>query len=162
MMDIQNKIFVIRGMRVMLDVDLAELYGIETKRLNEAVKRNSDRFPPDFAFRLEKQEVINLRSQIATTSKNNYLYYLPYVFTENGVAMLSSVLHSPQAIQVNIAIMRLFTQLRSYLLLESKLDQRISNLEKGTDKMFRIVFERLDALEEAPVEPKKKKIGLKN
>ena len=161
-MDIQNKIFVIRGMRVMLDVDLAELYGIETKRLNEAVKRNSDRFPPDFAFRLEKQEVINLRSQIATTSKNNYLYYLPYVFTENGVAMLSSVLHSPQAIQVNIAIMRLFTQLRSYLLLESKLDQRISNLEKGTDKMFRIVFERLDALEEAPVEPKKKKIGLKN
>lgn len=161
-MDLQNKIFVIRGIRVMLDVDLAELYGIETKRLNEAVKRNSDRFPPDFAFRLEKQEVINLRSQIATTPKNNYLYYLPYAFTENGVAMLSSVLHSSQAIQVNIAIMRLFTQLRSYLLLESKLDQRISNLEKGTDKMFRIVFERLDALEEAPVEPKKKKIGLKN
>ncbi len=161
-MDIQNKIYVIRGMRVMLDSDLAKLYGIETKRLNEAVKRNPDRFPFDFAFKLEKQEVVSLRSQSATMVNEDYLRYPPYVFTENGVAMLSSVLHSPQAIQVNIAIMRLFTQLRSYLLLESKLDQRITNLEEGTNKMFRIVFERLDTLDEAPVETKRKKIGLKN
>lgn len=161
-MDIQNKIFVIRGMRVMLDSDLAKLYGIETKRLNEAVRRNIERFPPDFEFRLEKQDVADLRSQYATLVNEDYLRYLPFVFTENGVAMLSSVLHSPQAIQVNIAIMRLFTQLRSYLLLENKLDQRITNLEEGTNKMFRIVFERLDALEEAPVDSKKKKIGLKN
>lgn len=146
----------------MMDVDLAELYGIETKVLNQAVKRNLERFPEDFMFRLEKQEVVAIWSQSVTISSKNYLHYLPYAFTENGVAMLSSVLHSPQAIQVNIAIMRLFTQLRSYLLLENKLDQRITNLEEGTNKMFRIVFERLDALDEAPVDTKKKKIGLKN
>ena len=146
----------------MLDSDLAELYGIETKVLNQSVKRNIERFPLDLMFRLEKQEVAALWSQSVTIASKNYLHYLPYVFTENGVAMLSSVLHSPRAIQVNIAIMRLFTQLRSYLLIESKLDQRISNLEEGTNKMFRVVFERLDALEEAPVVDKKKKIGLKD
>lgn len=161
--EIETKIFLIRGMKVMLDADPAELYGIETKRLNEAVRRNSERFPEDFAFQLEKQELVVLRSQSATLDNNIYFKYRPYVFTENGVAMLSTVLNSPQAIQVNIAIMRVFTKLRSFLLLEDQMNTRISNLENGTNKMFKVVFERLDSLEELPVnETKKKKIGLKD
>ncbi len=102
--EIEHKIFLIRGLKVMLDSDLAELYGIETKRLNEAVRRNNERFPEDFAFQLNIQELEHLRSQIATLGLRYQTKYNPVAFTENGVAMLSSVLNSSQAIQVNIAL----------------------------------------------------------
>ena len=160
---IEDMIYVIRGIRVMLDTDLAKLYGVELKRLNEQVKRNIERFPEDFMFQLTSQEHENLRSQIATFRiAVGARKYRPYVFSENGVAMLSSVLNSPEAIQVNIAIMRIFTKLRSFLLLEQEMMDKINQLEIGTTKMFRIVFERLDNLEEqVPTHsPERKKIGL--
>lgn len=157
-------IFVIRGHKVMLDSDLAKLYGVETKRLNEAVKRNIERFPEDFMFQLTSEEIEVLRSQIATFK---YLIsgrkYSPHVFTETGVAMLSSVLTSDRAAQVNISIMRTFVKLRSFLAFDSTLSDRVGKLEKGTNQLFKIVFERLDDLEETlPEHPKdRKKIGIK-
>ena len=129
----------------MLDSDLAELYGVTTKRLNEQVKRNLDRFPDDFMIVPSSGELDDLRSQIATansaTSWNHKRRSTPYLFTENGVAVLSTVLTSKQAIQVNIAIMRTFTKLRSFLAMESSTNERLDKLEKGTHKLFKIVFE---------------------
>lgn len=115
--EIKSKIYNIRGMQVMLDKDLAELYGVEVKRLNEAVKRNIERFPDDFMFQLNKDEYELLRSQFATlkTGRGEHSKYFPYVFTEQGVAMLSGVLRSPTAVQVNIRIMRTFVAVRQYL-----------------------------------------------
>lgn len=115
--ELKNRIHVIRGQQVMLDKDLAELYGVEVKRLNEAVKRNIERFPEDFMFQLTVSEYDSLRSQIATlkTGRGEHSKYLPYVFTEQGVAMLSSVLRSKTAIEVNIRIMRAFVAIRKYL-----------------------------------------------
>ena len=164
---IEKMIYHLRGQKVMLDSDLAELYGVETKRLNEQVRRNIERFPEDFMFECTFEELDVLRSQIATANAPTIWNYkrrvMPMVFTENGVAMLSSVLNSSQAIQVNIAIMRIFTRLKSFLLLEKDLGQRMDNLERGTHKMFKNVFERLDEYEEL-VTPKlpgnRKKIGL--
>ncbi|MBK22855.1 MAG: DNA-binding protein [Halobacteriovorax sp.] len=151
-------IYVIRGQRVMLDSDLAILYGVETKRINEQVKRNRERFPCDFMFQLCKEEYEVLKSQIATSKKGSGgKQKMPYVFTENGVAMLSSVLRSKRAIEVNITIMRTFTRLRSFLAME--------NSSEGTEKLFKIVFERLDDLEDRitpNLSPKRRKIGLKN
>lgn len=157
--------------KVMLDTDLAELYGVEVKRLNEQVKRNMDRFPDDFMFQCNSDELKSLRSQIATANPSTTWNYkrraLPFLFTENGVAMLSSVLSSQQAIQVNIAIMRIFTKLRSFLLLEKNLSDRISSLEENTTVLFKVVFERLDHHERSLVKrpslkPDRKKIGLKS
>jgi hypothetical protein len=146
---IQNMIYVIRGQRVMLDSDLAKLYGVETKRINEQVKRNMERFPEDFMFNLTSDEYEILRSQIATSSsKHGGRRYQPLVFTENGVAMLSTVLNSKKAIQVNIAIMRIFTKLRSFLVLEKELVNRMGNLEKNTAEVFKVVFEKLDVLDQ--------------
>ena len=153
----------------MPDSDLAKLYGVETKRLKEQVKRNKDRFPSDFLIEPDFSELADLRSQIATlgapNTENYSLKYTPYLFTENGVAMLSSVLQSKQAIQVNIAIMRTFTKLRSFLAMENSIEERVTNLEKGTHKLFKIVFERLDTVEDL-VTPKlpsnRKKIGLRH
>jgi len=163
---IETKIYTIRGQKVMLDSDLAKLYGVETKRLNEQVKRNITRFPADFMFQLTAEEVENQRSQFATFEGEVLKRkYLPFVFTENGVAMLSSVLHSEQAITVNIAIMRIFTKLRSFLFLEKSRDDRIDKLEDGTNYLFKIVFERLDSIEEiiGPRLPaNRRKIGLKS
>lgn len=145
----------------MLDFDLAELYGVELKRLNEQVKRNPERFPGDFMFRLTPEDFGYLRSkneQQNLTSRSAH-----FAFTENGVAMLSSVLNSSEAIQVNIAIMRIFTELRNFQILEHHLDGKISKLEDGTKKMFRIVFERLDSIEndyEDPDKRSKRRIGL--
>ena len=159
---IEQMIFVIRGQKVMLDKDLAELYGVETKRLNEQVKRNLDRFPDDFMFQLAHQEFDALEASRPTYGKQKYR---PYVFTENGVAMLSSVLNSKQAIQVNISIMRIFTKLRSFLLLEQNLNDRINKLEKTTTEIFQIVFQRLDSIDEnitPKLAPNRKKIGLNN
>jgi hypothetical protein len=163
---IEKMIYLIRGQKVMLDSDLAELYGVETKRLNEQVKRNSERFPEDFMFQLTLEEYQSLKSQFATSKiERGGRRYQPLVFTENGVAMLSSVLNSAQAIQVNISIMRIFTKLRSFLFLEKNLSERIDKLEAGTSKIFKIVFERLDSMEDQ-ITPKlpanRKKIGFKS
>jgi hypothetical protein len=168
--EIEKMIFTIRGQRVMLDSDLAKLYGVEVKRLNEQVKRNMDRFPTDFMFQCNSSDLENLRSQIATTKQTSNWNFmrreLPYVFTENGVAMLSSVLHSKQAVQINIGIMRIFTKLRSYLLLEKEINHNIQRLEQDVSEVFKVVFQRLDGLEEIvhPIHThmgKKKKIGIK-
>jgi hypothetical protein len=157
-------IYVIRGQKVILDSDLAELYEVETRSLNQAVKRNIDRFPSDFMFQLSNQEFTDLRSQFVifnVTVKGRK--YRPFVFTEQGVAMLSSVLKSKRAVLVNISIMRTFVKIRTLLNSDETLSGRLRKIEKGTDVMFRVVFERLDKLEsEAPILPKsRKRIGLK-
>lgn len=160
---IEKMIYVIRDQRVMLDSDLAELYGVEVRSLNQAVKRNLNRFPDDFMFQISSEEKDDLSSKFSTFKKSlSSRKYLPYVFTENGVAMLSSVLKSDQAVQVNISIMRIFTRLRSFLLLEQNLSERMDELELQTSQAFRVVFEKLDDLEKATptLKPQRKKIGL--
>ncbi len=164
---IETKIYFIRGIKVMLDSDLAELYGVPTKALNQAVKRNSNRFPEDFMFKPNNEELVELRSQIVTANQVTYWnvnQFKPNLFSENGVAMLSSVINSEKAILVNIAIMRIFTKLRSFLMLESELRKDMKELKQGTDKLFKVVFERMDEVENEirpKLEPKRKKIGLK-
>lgn len=139
---VAHKIYVFRGKKVMMDRDLARLYGVETKRLNEAVRRNMERFPEDFMFQLSKQETENLRSQFATSSWGGRRYGL-LAFTEQGVAMLSSVLHSERAILVNIHIMRAFAYLREATLDMRELRLKIENLEKHYDEQFKIIFDAL-------------------
>ena len=138
--NIEPLIKIIRGQQVMLDRDLATLYGVETKRLNEQVKRNIKRFPEDFMFQLTKDEC--LRSQIATLNegRGQHLKYMPYVFTENGVAMLSSVLRSDTAIEVNIRIMRAFTSMRHFLQNNAEVFQRLFLLEYHQLEMQHIYF----------------------
>ncbi|WP_118194271.1 ORF6N domain-containing protein [Albibacterium indicum] len=160
-----SKIYYIRGQKVMLDSDLAELYGVETRRLNEQVNRNKDRFPEDFMFRLNEEEFQTLMSQIAT-SKRGGRRKLPYVFTEHGVLMLSSVLNSKQAIEVNIQIMRIFTKIRQMLAdnTEIRLEvERIKNKLENQDKNMEIVFKYLDELLEKSNKPSppRKRIGFK-
>lgn len=160
-LQIENMIYIIRGQKVMLDSDLAKLYGVETKRLKEQVKRNIERFPEDFMFELTKEELRHFGKSFKDSVRPKYA---SFVFTENGVAMLSSVLNSPAAIQINIAIMRTFTKLRSFLAMEASLNERMDKLEKSSTKLFKIVFERLDSIEEtmAPrLHSNRKKIGLK-
>ena len=157
---IEKKIYVIRGERVMLDSDIAELYGVETKRLNEQVRRNISRFPEDFLFTLTPSEYAVLKSQIATSKTGRGgKQKQPLVFTENGVTMLSSVLSSERAIQVNITIMRTFTTLRSYLSLDSK---QSSEFEEETNHLFKLVFKKLDGIEKIlkpRLDPERKRIG---
>ena len=142
----------------MLDRDLAALYGVETKRLKEQVKRNIERFPEDFMFELSKSEFANWRSQFATSKRDKIgLRYSPMAFTEQGVAMLSSVLRSKIAVQVNIQIMRAFTKMRQLIFDNAELRREIENLRADTDGKFRVVFETLDQL--LTVESKPKKIG---
>ncbi len=159
---IENKIYLIRGHKVMLDSDLARLYGVAPKRLNEQVKRNKKRFPPDFIFQLTKEEDESLRSQFATlkSGRGKHRKYLPYVFTEQGVAMLSSVLNSERAIQVNIEIMRTFTKLRTMLAEHKDLKRKLAALEKKYDKQFKIVFEAIYELMGPPAK-KKPNIGFR-
>ena len=152
---IASKIYLIRGQKVMLDRDLAELYGVQTKVLKQAVRRNIDRFPPDFMFEINKNEMENLRSQIVTSSWGG-LRYLPMAFTEQGVAMLSSVLNSDRAIQVNIQIMRTFTRLRNMLAAHKDLKRKIEAMEKKYDENFQIVFEAIKQLLDEEVKPIKK------
>ncbi|RJQ48975.1 MAG: ORF6N domain-containing protein [Nitrospiraceae bacterium] len=154
---VESKILFIRGKKVMLDKDLAALYGVETKMLNRAVKRNWERFPDDFLFQLTKEEVENLRFHFGTSSWGGQRY-LPYVFTENGIAMLSSVLTSKRAVQVNIQIMRTFTKIREMLASNTELAKKIEALEKKYDAQFKIVFDAIRQLI-TPPEAKKKKIG---
>ena len=152
---IASKIYLIRGIKVMLDRDLAELYGVETKRLKEQVRRNIERFPEDFMFELTKDEIKNLRSQFATSSWGG-ARYLPMAFSEHGVLMLSSVLNSERAVQVNIQIMRTFTKLREALLDNKDLGRELEELKQLTEERFRIVFETLDQLLTVESKPKKK------
>lgn len=152
-----KKIYMIRDEKVMLDKDLAELYGVQTKALKQAVRRNMDRFPLDFMFELTKEEFDNLRSQTVTSSHGG-ARYLPMVFTEQGIAMLSSVLNSDKAIQMNIQIIRIFTKIRKLVLENVDLQQALEDHKNLTEDRFRVVFETLDqllALNETP----RKKIG---
>ena len=182
-----SKIFLIRGKKVMIDKDLAILYGVETKRLNEAVKRNIKRFPEDFMFQLNKQEAEiwvsqivtpdsrsqfatldpNLRSQTGTSSlrsqfvilkkgRGQHQKYLPYVFTEQGVAMLSSVLNSERAILVNIQIIRTFTNLREMLATNKELREKIDKLERKYDQNFKIIFQTIQLFLKEEDKPKNK------
>jgi phage regulator Rha-like protein len=158
---IENKIYLIRNKKVMLDSDLAELYDVETKVLNQAVKRNIARFPEDFMFQLDKEESSELsRSQFVTLKRGQNIKYLPHAFTENGVAMLSSVLNSERAIQVNIQIMRTFTKIREMLLSHKDLKHKIEEMEKKYDSQFKIVFNAIKELM-SPPEKQVRKIGFK-
>ena len=158
---IESAIYVIRGQKVMIDRDLGRLYGVETRVLLQSVRRNADRFPDDFMFQLNSQELENWRSQfvMSNSSTKMGLRRAPYVFTEQGVAMLSSVLRSPQAIQVNIEIMRAFVSLRRTLDSHDNLHKKIEEMEASYDEQFRIVFEAIRKLMEPPIEEGKRKIG---
>ena len=162
---ITSKIFLIRDQKVMVDRDLAELYGVETKYLKRQVKRNTDRFPEDFMFELTKEEFANWRSQFVTSNSSNKmgLRYAPYVFTEQGVAMLSSVLNSPKAIAVNIKIIRVFTKIREMLFNNKDLLLRMEKIERklsSQNKNIELVFQYLDELIEKKEKPVTK-IGYK-
>lgn len=163
---IENKIFLIRGKKVMFDKDLAELYGVATKVLNQAVKRNKKRFPSDFMFQLNNDELSIWqaqfsRSQFVTLKQGKNIKYAPYVFTEQGVAMLSGVLSSDRAIQVNIQIMRTFTKLREMIAGNRELRIKIEKLEKNYDKKFKIVFDTLRQLLDDGKNGEARKIGFK-
>ena len=157
---ITEEIYKIRGQKVMLDRDLAELYGVETKVLKQSVRRNISRFPEDFMFELTKEEFQNWRSQFVTSKSDRMgLRYSPMAFTEQGVAMLSSILNSDRAIQVNIQIMRAFTRLRQLLSAHADFKREIEAMEKKYDENFKIVFEAIKQLVETEDKPKKKRIG---
>ena len=154
-----GKIVFLRGEKVLLDRDLAELYGVKTKALKQAVRRNIRRFPDDFMFELTKEEFEDWRSQFVTSNRDKMgLRYKPMAFTEQGVAMLSSVLNSNRAIEVNIAIMRAFVQLRKMISSHANLERKLVALEKKYDQQFRVVFDAIRALM-SPPEKRQKKIG---
>jgi len=156
---IEKRILIFRGRQVMIDEDLADLYGVETKRLVEQVKRNRERFPEDFMFQLNKEEAAALRSQIATSNTGRGgRRYAPYVFTEQGVAMLSSVLRSKRAIAVNIEIMRAFVELRRVASSYAEIEKRLEQIERGMgehDEQFAQIFNALRQLIAPPPRPKR-------
>lgn len=160
---IERAIHLFRGQKVMLDADLSDLYGVDTKGLLRAVKRNMTRFPEDFMFQLTQEEIERLRCQIGTSNGRGGRRYLPYAFTEQGVAMLSSVLRSPQAVRVNIEIMRAFVQLRKMLATHDDLRRKVLAMERKYDGQFRVVFdairELMEPVEEPAENPAKKRIG---
>jgi hypothetical protein len=164
---IERKIYFLRGQKVMLDRDLAALYGVPTKVLNQAVKRHRHRFPEDFMFQLSMREAkewwsevmeAHLRSQIVTLKRGQHIKYRPYAFTEHGILMLSSILNSERAVQVNIQIMRAFIWLRQMLATNATLERRLKELEKKYDAQFKVVFDAIRQLM-APPPPSRKKIG---
>ena len=159
---IERRIFLIRGQKVMLDSDLAELYGVETRALVQGLKRNLDRFPEDFMFQLSKEELEHWRSQIVMSNPaaKMGLRRRPYAFTEQGVAMLSSVLRSDRAVKVNLAIMRAFVRLREMLATHKDLAHKLQEMERRYDAQFKVVF---DAIREMMTPPgaKKKRIGFR-
>jgi len=165
---IQKKIYEIRGQKIMLDFDLAELYETETKRLKEAVRRNIDRFPFDFMFELTREEYNFLRTQFATLEKGKgkYSKFNSFAFTEQGVAMLASVLNSPKAIQVSIDIVRAFVFIRQYALTHKDLTERIKELETKYNKQFKDVYEAINYLlqkDKQQIEQgERKRIGFRN
>lgn len=157
--NVANKIVLVRGQKVMLDFHLAELYGVETKALKRAVKRNQDRFPEDFCFQLSTEEFDNLRYHFGASSWGG-TRYPPFAFTEQGVAMLSSVLRSRQAVLVNIAIMRAFVQLRELLATNKELARKLEELERKYDKQFAVVFDAIRKLMQPP-DHSKRQIGFR-
>lgn len=156
---IERRIYLIRKQKVMLDSDLAELYGVKPIRLREQVKRNRERFPADFMFQLNEREADLMVSQNAIPSRQHLGGSLPYVFTQEGVAMLSSVLRSERAIMVNIAIMRAFVKLREMLATHKDLAQKLEALEKKYDRQFKIVFDAIRQLMKPEDPPKERRIG---
>lgn len=157
---LQRHIFIIRDVKVMLSSDLADLYGVEVKVLNQAVKRNQERFPSDFMFQLTHDEFDNLKSQIVTSSWGGARRALPYAFTEHGILMLSSVLRSQQAIQVNIEIMRAFISLRELIASNATLAQKLKELEQKYDAQFKVVFKAVrKILDASPLS--RKQIGFR-
>jgi len=156
---IEGAILVIRGQRVLLDADLANLYRVETRVLVQAVKRNHERFPDDFMFQLTAEDLERLRSQSVISRSHGGRRSLPYAFTEQGVAMLSSVLRSPRAVRVNIEIMRAFVRLRQMLQTDADLARKLSALEQRYDKQFRVVFDAIRQLMTPPSVPPKRRIG---
>jgi hypothetical protein len=155
--DISQRIHTVRGHRVMLDADLAELYDVPTKAFNQAIRRNMDRFPEDFMFQLTEEEFAGLRSQFVTSKKGRGgRRYLPYVFTEQGVAMLSGILQSHRAVQVNIAIMRAFVRMRRMLVSHEELARKMAALEGKYDSQFRVVFDAIRAMMEPPKTPRQR------
>ena len=155
---VERRILLVRGHKVMLDSDLAELYGVETKVLNQAVRRNMERFPEEFMFQLSAGEYKSLRSQFVTleSGRGKYSKYLPMAFTEQGVAMLSSVLRSKRAIQVNIAIMKTFVRLRELMATHRDLAEKIAALESKYDAQFRVVFDAIRKLLAPPARPRRR------
>ena len=156
---ITSVIWLVRGQKVMFDADLAALYGVDTRTFNQAVQRNVDRFPADFMFRLTKREFEDLRRQIGISSEWGGRRYAPYAFTEQGVAMLSSVLNSDRAIEVNIAIMRAFVRMREAMISHKEMARRIDEMERKYDGQFKAVFDAIRRLMEPPVPSKKRPIG---
>jgi hypothetical protein len=164
---IMNKIYIIRDQKVMLDADLAELYGVETKQLKRSVYRNEQRFPPDFMFALTREELENLRCQIGTSSWGG-VRYLPFAFTEQGVAMLSSILNTDRAIRVNIQIIRVFTRMRHLVETHSEILRKLQQLVRkdvDQDQQILLIFEYLNQLEQEKQEEiqikDRKRIGFK-
>ncbi len=155
---IEDKILLIRGHKVILDRDLAKLYGVETKRLLEQVRRNMKRFPSDFMFQLTTQELINLRSQIATSSWGG-TRYLPHVFTEHGALMAANVLNSKRAVDVSVQVIRAFVKLRELAITHRDLSRKLQDLEAKYDKQFDVVFKAIRQLMAPPPVPPKRKIG---
>jgi phage regulator Rha-like protein len=156
---IQNKILLIRGLKVMLDSDLAELYGVSTYDLKRAVRRNLSRFPADFMFELTQEEYSALRRHSGALKRGAHSKYLPYAFTEHGVLMLSSVLNSERAVPVNIQIMRTFTKLREMLASNKELRRKIEEMEKKYDHQFKLVFQAIKELLVPPAPKPKGPIG---
>ncbi len=158
---IEQSILLVRGHKVMLDRDLAALYEVETKVLNQAVKRNADRFPEDFMFQLTPEEFEDWRSQIVTSNPAAKMGVRrrPYAFTEQGVAMLSSVLRSDRAVAVNVEIMRAFVRLRRVLASHADLARKLDALEKKYDAQFKVVFDAIRQLMAPPAVPKRRRIG---
>ena len=161
---LSNNIHTIRGMRVMLDSDLAKLYDVELKKMNQAVQRNLDRFPEDFMFQLTPQELTSLRSQIATlkVGRGQHRKYMPYAFTEHGAIMLASVLNSPRAVEASIFVVREFVRLREVLLTHSELANKLTELERkvaGHDEDIRAIISAIKQLMSPPPAPSKKRIG---
>lgn len=152
---IERAILSIRGEKVMLDNDLADLYGVETKRLNEQVRRNLNRFPPDFMFQLTLQEWEALRSQFATLKRGEHRKYLPFAFTEHGALMLANVLNSERAAQTSVQVVRAFVRLRQMLASNAELARKLAALEKKYDAQFKIVFDAIRQLMSPPARPKR-------
>jgi hypothetical protein len=158
---VERRILLARGQKVLLDSDLASLYGVTTKRLNEQVKRNIERFPEDFMFQLTADEHDALRSQIATlkTGRGQHRKYRPFVFTEHGAIMAASVLNSSQAIEMSVYVVRAFVRLRELLATHKDLARKLDDLEKKYDDQFRVVFDAIRQLMTPPQDTKKRRIG---
>ena len=160
--DLGQLILVLRGQRVILDADLAALYEVSTKRLNEQVKRNADRFPSEFAFQVAPKELTILRSQFATSSSHGGRRFLPYVFTEHGVLMAANVLNSPRAVAVSVALVKAFVRLREVLATNQAVAKRLAEVEKTLvthDVALRDIYQRIKPLLLPPPDPPRKKIG---